>query len=116
MVQNFAFVYAIILDTRERPLFPKWLIPFNIIMPILFAFATGVHCHMSGPLAWDGVITFYIVGFTFLVQLVTDAVCLALSAREEYLSGDAVTLGNEIVHDYKEHEHGNKNGLTVPSV
>ncbi|ETS79548.1 hypothetical protein PFICI_09401 [Pestalotiopsis fici W106-1] len=113
MVQNFAFVYAIILDTRERPLFPKWLIPFNIIMPILFAFATGVHTVMDGPLAWDGVITFYIVGFTFLVQLITDAVFLALSAREEYRSGDAVTLGNE-VRDY--HEQGEKNGRTIPAV
>ncbi|KAH8891118.1 integral membrane protein [Thozetella sp. PMI_491] len=86
MVQNFAFVYAIILDDRSRPLFPKWLIPFNIIMPILFAFATGMHTHMTGPLAWDGVITFWIVGFSFVVQLIVDAIYLALSAREEGLA------------------------------
>ncbi|KAH8660386.1 integral membrane protein [Xylariales sp. PMI_506] len=88
MVQNFAFVYAIILDQRAKPLFPKWLIPFNIIMPILFAFATGIHTQMTGPLAWNGVITFWIVGFSFVVQLIVDAVYLALSAREEELSGE----------------------------
>lgn len=113
MVQNFAFVYAIILDTREKPLFPKWLIPFNIIMPILFAFATGVHTVMDGPLAWNGVITFYIVGFTFLVQLITDAVFLGLSARQEYLSGESVALGNKAEGPK---EHGDKNSETVSSV
>ncbi|KAK9423227.1 putative Integral membrane protein [Seiridium unicorne] len=92
MVQNFAFVYAIILDGRSKPLFPKWLIPFNIIMPILFAFATGVHTEMSGPMAWNGVITFWIVGFTFVVQLIVDAVYLALSAREESMSESAGLL------------------------
>ncbi|KAK6214673.1 hypothetical protein LQW54_004181 [Pestalotiopsis sp. IQ-011] len=113
MVQNFAFVYAIILDTREKPLFPKWLIPFNIIMPILFAFATGVHTVMDGPLAWNGVITFYIVGFTFLLQLITDAVFLGLSARQEYLSGESVALGNKAEVP---NEHGDKNSETVSSV
>jgi hypothetical protein len=88
MVQNFAFVYAIILDGRSKPLFPKWLIPFNIIMPILFAFATGMHTEKTGPLAWNGVITFWIVGFSFVVQLIVDAVYLALSAREEQGSGE----------------------------
>lgn len=96
MVQNFAFVYAIMLDTRPKPLFPKWLIPFNIIMPILFAFATGIHTHKSGPLAWDGVVAFYIIGFSFVVQLIVDSVFLALSARNEDLSGDSSTLDDKV--------------------
>lgn len=96
MVQNFAFVYAIMLDSRPKPLFPKWLIPVNVIMPILFAFATGVHTHMSGALAWNGVITFYIVGFSFVVQLIIDAICLFLSARDEELSGDSGTLDEKV--------------------
>lgn len=86
MVQNFAFVYAIMLDERPKPLFPKWLIPFNIVIPILFAFATGIHTVKTGPLAWNGVLAFYIVGFSFVVQLIVDAVYLALSAREEAAS------------------------------
>jgi len=87
MVQNFAFAYSIIIDSRKKPLFPKELAIVNIIMPILFAFATGIHTVYSGPFAWNGVITFYIVGFTFVVQLVVDAVFLALAVREEDKSG-----------------------------
>ncbi|KAK9777146.1 putative Integral membrane protein [Seiridium cardinale] len=115
MVQNFAFVYAIILDTRTRPLFPKWLIPVNIVMPILFAFATGVHTVKHGALAWNGVVTFWLVGFTFVVQLIVDAIFLGLSAREESLSGDAVHLGNDI-SEFKRPSVDDHHASTAPAV
>lgn len=83
MVQNFAFAYAIIVDTRKKPLFPKELAIINILMPIIFSLATGMHTVYSGPFAWNGVITFYFIGFTFLVQVCADSVFLALAAREE---------------------------------
>ncbi|VUC36327.1 unnamed protein product [Clonostachys rosea] len=89
MVQNFAFAYAIIFDARKKPLFPKELAFINILMPIIFALATGMHTVYSGPFAWNGVITFYLVGFTFVVQVCADSVCLALAAREEERIGEA---------------------------
>lgn len=88
MVQNFAFAYAIVIDTRKKPLFPKELAFVNILMPIIFACATGAHTVYSGPFAWDGVITFYLIGFTFLVQVCVDSVYLALAAREEERNGE----------------------------
>lgn len=83
MVQNFAFAYAIIVDTRKKALFPKELPIVNIPMPIIFSLATGMHTVYSGPFAWNGAITFYLVGFTFLVQVCVDSVYLALAARDE---------------------------------
>ncbi|KAH8706308.1 integral membrane protein [Ilyonectria robusta] len=88
MVQNFAFAYAIIVDSRKKPLFPKELALVNIIMPIIFSFATGIHTEYKGPFAYNGVIAFYIVGFTFVVQLVVDGIYLALAAREEERNGE----------------------------
>ncbi|EFX02449.1 integral membrane protein [Grosmannia clavigera kw1407] len=83
MVQNFAFAFAIIYDNRKIPLFPKELAIFNMIMPIIFATATGIHTQLRGPFAYNGVIAFYIVGFTFVVQLIVDGIFLALAARNE---------------------------------
>lgn len=94
MVQNFAFAYAIIIDNRKKPLFPKELAIVNLIMPIIFAFATGIHTEYHGPFAYDGVIAFYIVGFTFVVQLIVDAVYLGLAAREEEKSTEALRKNN----------------------
>ncbi|KAJ4243994.1 hypothetical protein NW762_014607 [Fusarium torreyae] len=83
MVQNFAFAYAIIIDTRKKPLFPKELAFVNLLMPVIFSLATGMHTVYGGPFAWNGIITFYLVGFTFLVQVCADSVFLALAARDE---------------------------------
>ncbi|KAJ4322160.1 hypothetical protein N0V84_004995 [Fusarium piperis] len=83
MAQNFAFAYSIIIDSRPNPLFPKELAFVNILMPIIFSLATGMHTVYSGPFAWNGVITFYLIGFTFLVQVCADSVFLALAARQE---------------------------------
>lgn len=83
LVQNFSFVYAIILDDREKPLWPKELIVVNIVIPILFTFATGMHCEFDGVFAWNGIITFWIVGFTFVVQLIVDAIYTALACKRE---------------------------------
>ncbi|UPK90374.1 hypothetical protein LCI18_001309 [Fusarium solani-melongenae] len=80
---NFAFAYSIIIDSRPKPLFPKELAFVNILMPIIFSLATGMHTVYSGPFAWNGVITFYLIGFTFLVQVCADSVFLALAARRE---------------------------------
>ncbi|CAK7213179.1 hypothetical protein SBRCBS47491_001714 [Sporothrix bragantina] len=83
MVQNFSFAYAIVLDNRTRPLFPKELAIVNIIMPIIFAFASGIHTVKSGALAYNGAFAFYVIGFTFVVQLIVDGAYLWLAAREE---------------------------------
>lgn len=83
MVQNFAFAYAIILDDRPKPLFPKELVVVNVLMPIIFSFTSGVHTVKSGPLAWNGAFAFYVIGVMFVLQLVLDGVYLWLAAREE---------------------------------
>lgn len=87
MVQNFAFAYSIIFDTRKNPLFPKELAIVNVLMPILFALATAMHTVYSGPFAWNGAITFYLIGITFVIQVFMDATYLILAARREEKQG-----------------------------
>lgn len=94
MVQNFAFAFAILYDNRKKPLFPKELAVFNIIMPIIFATATGIHTQYRGPFAYNGVIAFYIVGFTFVVQLIVDGIFLGRAAWEEERSGEDEKLND----------------------
>ncbi|KAM0187491.1 hypothetical protein ACHAPI_011126 [Fusarium lateritium] len=87
MVQNFAFAYAIVFDSRKNPLFPKELALVNILMPVLFALATAMHTVYSGPFAWNGAITFWIIGITFMIQVFMDATYLILAARREEKEG-----------------------------
>lgn len=93
IVQNYAFAYAIIVDSRPKSLFPKSVAIMNIIVPIFFTFATGVHTVKTGPFAWNGGLTFWTVGSTFLIQLVVESACLARAARNEALEGEHIDDG-----------------------
>jgi len=83
MAQNFAFSYAIIIDPRKKPLFPKELAIVNMIVPILFTPAIGIHCTTTGAVAFNGGMTFWVPGVTFCLQLVIDSWYLFVSIREE---------------------------------
>lgn len=72
MVQNWCFAYAILCDTRERPLIPTYVGIVNFIAPIVFSPGLGVHAVKSGPIAWNGVLTFWLPGVTFGIQVVID--------------------------------------------
>ncbi|KAF2493805.1 integral membrane protein [Lophium mytilinum] len=111
MVQNFAFAYAIIVDPRKKPLFPKELAIINILVPILFTPAVGMHCTYTGPVAYNGAMGFWLPGTIFCLQLVVDAWYLFLSIREESRSdqGDVAYPDNYS----KDLESGNSNNEPV---
>jgi hypothetical protein len=88
MAQNFAFAYAIIIDRRKRPLFPKELAFVNIIVPILFTPGIGMHSTLIGPVAFNGALSFWVPGTLFCLQLVVDSYYLVLAIREESRSNE----------------------------
>ncbi|KAI9728519.1 MAG: hypothetical protein M1834_007657 [Cirrosporium novae-zelandiae] len=90
MAQNFAFAYAVLIDQRLKPLFPKPIALLNIIVPILFAPATAIHCVKTGPLAWNGVLTFWLPGATFCAQVIIDSICLARAIGSEPVGGEKI--------------------------
>jgi len=93
MAQNFAFSYAIMWDTRKKPLFPKELAIVNMIVPILFTPAIGINCTKYGSVAFNGAMSFWVPGVTFCLQLVIDSWYLYTSIREEAREID--DLGNK---------------------
>lgn len=74
--QNFAFAYAIFLDDRPNPLFPYWLGWVNIIATILFMPASGLHMVRTGPMAWNGAVSFWLAGASFAIQYILNTIYL----------------------------------------
>lgn len=90
MVQNFAFAFAVLIDSRPKPLFPKYIATVNIISPILFVPASAMHCTKTGPVAWNGALTFWVPGIVFCVQLIVDSLCLVVAIRNEPEGGEKI--------------------------
>ncbi|KAK6334096.1 hypothetical protein TWF696_002598 [Orbilia brochopaga] len=88
LLQEFAFAYAILIDVRPKPLFPKAMAILNIVSPIIYVPAIAVHCVRSGIFAWNGVWNFWLAGVVFCIQLTLDALCLIRAIKTESEQGE----------------------------
>ncbi len=65
IAQNICLAGAIYLDERPEPVFPRWVAHFNLVTALLFAPAALSLVNKTGPLAWDGSISFSLRLLTF---------------------------------------------------
>lgn len=91
VMQAVAIGWATLIDNRTRPVFPRWFGYYQIWAAILFTPGTfNVYFH-DGPLAWDGLIAFYLpipvyVSWTIL----TPVMVLRAIAQQEREEGSPV--------------------------
>lgn len=58
VVQNLCFAMSVYLDERDRPIFPRWVAHFNVATAVLLIPGAFSVLFKSGPLAWDGSVSF----------------------------------------------------------
>lgn len=56
---------AVLLDRSERPLFPRWVGWFDLVVGVVFAMGAPVVFVKSGPFAWNGALAFWAVLIAF---------------------------------------------------
>ena len=60
IAQNLCLALAIFMDTRRTPVFPRWVGHFNIVAGLLMMPGAFAMMFMQGPLAWDGLLAFWV--------------------------------------------------------
>jgi hypothetical protein len=70
VLQVTVFGVAILLDRRERPVFPRWLGYYNLWVALMFLPGTFNVFYESGPLSRNGIIAWYIPLVVFATWLV----------------------------------------------
>ncbi|MGE2692551.1 hypothetical protein [Mycolicibacterium pulveris] len=60
IVQNLCLAISIYLDARPDPIFPRWVAHFNVAAAALLVPGAFSVLHKSGPLAWDGALSFHL--------------------------------------------------------
>ena len=73
---------------RARPLFPKWMIIPQILVPITFLMGMGIMSARHGAFAWNGAVTFWVVSFGFLGQIWIDTYGLWIATLTPALEGE----------------------------
>jgi hypothetical protein len=60
IAQSVFLALAIYLDRQPRPVFKPWVAHFNLLIAAALAPASFVGLALSGPLAWDGILSFWV--------------------------------------------------------
>jgi hypothetical protein len=77
IAQSVLVALAIHLDRQERPVFRPWVAHFNLLVAAALVPACFVGLAMEGPLAWDGLLTFWLRNVAVGLWIVVMGVVLA---------------------------------------
>src|ERR1700760_1477028 len=76
IVQNLCLAVSIYLDARPDTVFPRWVAHFNVVIAALLVPSAFSILHMSGPLAWNGAVSFTLRLSVFAIYVVVMFVVL----------------------------------------
>jgi len=71
------------LDDQPRPVFSRWVAYFNLLVAAALAPAAFVGVSLSGPLAWDGVLSFWLKNIAIAVWIVVMGVAVGQAIYRE---------------------------------
>jgi hypothetical protein len=76
VAQSVFLALAIYLDRQPRPVFKPWVGHFNLAVAAALAPASFVAMSLNGPLAWNGLLSFWVKNGAIAVWIVVMAVVL----------------------------------------
>mgnify|MGYP001614015868 CR=1 FL=1 len=91
-VQVLAIGMAVLGDKRPQPIFPRWFGFLNLWVVFLSLPAGMIAFFRTGPFAWNGLISFWMVAVVFFAWLIITVVLLlkAISRQEQEAQGQAI--------------------------
>ena len=90
IAQSVILALAIYLDRQERPVFRPWVAHFNLVVAVLLMPAAFAGAALTGPFAWDGLLTFWVRNGAVALWIVVMAVVLGGAIRRQRAEDEAV--------------------------
>jgi len=89
IAQSVILAVAIHLDRQERPVFPRWVAHFNVVVAALLIPAAFTGAALTGPVAWDGVLTFWVRNLAIGLWIAVMAAVLARAIGRQRAEDEA---------------------------
>ena len=83
IAQCLLLALAIFWDRQEKPVFRRWVAYFNLLVAVALAPASFTALSMRGPLAWDGLVSFWVKNIAIAVWIVVMGVVLGQAIRHQ---------------------------------
>jgi hypothetical protein len=81
--QSVIIALAIFFDDQPRPIFSSWVGHFNLLVAAALVPAAFVGVSLTGPLAWDGFLSFWVKNVAIAVWIVVMGVVLGRAVYRE---------------------------------
>ena len=91
IAQSVILALAIYLDRQERPVFQPWVAHFNLVVAALLIPSAFAGAAMTGPIAWDGLLTFWVRNVAIGLWIVVMGVVLARAIGRQRAEDETVT-------------------------
>jgi hypothetical protein len=99
--QSLIVALAIYLDNPERPVFRRWVAHFNIVIAAALVPAAFTGLELSGPLAWNGLLAFWLKNIAIAGWIIVMSVALGRNIyrqraedSQQRAAGEAVRVGD----------------------
>ncbi|MBV8930454.1 MAG: hypothetical protein JO152_15140 [Mycobacteriaceae bacterium] len=83
IAQCLLLALAIFWDRQEKPVFRRWVAYFNLLVAVALAPASFSALSMRGPLAWDGLVSFWVKNIAIAVWIVVMGAVLGQAIRHQ---------------------------------
>lgn len=83
IAQSVFLALAIFLDDRDNPVFPRWVAYFNLAVAAALAPASFAALAQDGPLAWNGMLSFWLKNLVIGVWIVVMGAVLGQAIRRQ---------------------------------
>jgi len=82
--QSVILSLAIYFDDQPQPVFKRWVAHFNLLVAAALGPAAFVGVTLSGPLAWDGALSFWLKNVAIAIWIIVMGIVLACAAYREH--------------------------------
>ncbi|KAJ5713104.1 uncharacterized protein N7483_010285 [Penicillium malachiteum] len=89
-IQGWTIAWAIFSDRSANPMFPKMLGAWNLVSPIIFSFAAGIHTRHHGVWAWNGALAFWCPVAFFGLQTGMEIFCMLRNIKAKHIDGERI--------------------------
>lgn len=83
IAQSLLLALAIFWDRQEQPVFKPWVAVFNVVIAAALAPAAFGVVASTGPLAWDGLLSFWVKNVAIAVWIIVMGVVLGQNIRRQ---------------------------------
>lgn len=87
IAQSVILALAIYFDDPEQPVLPRWVAHFNLLVAAALVPAAFVALTLSGPVAWDGILSFWLKNIAIGVWIVVMGAVLGRAIHRERQRG-----------------------------